>query len=227
VLIHVGPKQTAEILALANGELGDEELLTGLMFERFRKLAQAALNRIKSKYAALGTTMSETEAATYAANVEKAWVRLLKESVNALATKMFGGGAELGEASTVSREATAAARNAAASMGGQGAEAVVQNVNAEPMAPGPALGPDGLENLERRGVQATDEWEWVYGDAGARSAPFRPHQELDSGDGTTYSGPNDIGLAILGPFPRGSHYRPGDHAGCQCDFVRVLVAVNQ
>lgn len=63
-------------------------------------------------------------------------------------------------------------------------------------------------------------WRWVYGDHSSRTAPFDPHVELD---GLTFDETNwGDKLHSPDPFPKGSHYFPGDHKGCQC-LVEVVV----
>ncbi len=61
-------------------------------------------------------------------------------------------------------------------------------------------------------------WEWVYGDPGSRTSPFPGHEALDGVEFGSWSDPvllvndEDSWLGV-------THYRPGDHDWCQCDFV--------
>lgn len=72
---------------------------------------------------------------------------------------------------------------------------------------GPALAPYEPQILE---------WEWDYGSA-PRTNPYEPHMEID---GETFSGPDDP--ALDGVAPDGGPGFPGDHGGCECDWVPVL-----
>jgi hypothetical protein len=58
---------------------------------------------------------------------------------------------------------------------------------------------------------------WVYGPARRRS--FEPHLLLDGREFTNFDDPrlaNDYG------WPETSHYYPGDHNGCVCDFEPIV-----
>ena len=61
-------------------------------------------------------------------------------------------------------------------------------------------------------------WEWSYGDPGARQLPFPGHEDLDGvrfahwSDAVLIVSPEDAWLGT-------THYRPGDHDGCRCDFI--------
>ena len=72
--------------------------------------------------------------------------------------------------------------------------------------------------LEEQGV-TVEGYEWVYGGF-PRSHPFEPHQDLD---GLTFENFDDPALENTSGFPATSHYLPGDHAGCVCDVMPVLV----
>lgn len=82
-------------------------------------------------------------------------------------------------------------------------------------AGGVATGPRSLGTLIRLGL-ATVGWEWR---AGAPSHPFPPHQALQ---GTRFTSWDDPALVSAG-WPGLGHYFPGDHRGCQCDAVPVVV----
>lgn len=64
-------------------------------------------------------------------------------------------------------------------------------------------------------------WVWVYGDAGDRGTPFPAHEDLegqeflDWQDGVLSVRDEDSWLGV-------SHYHPGDHRWCQCDFAQVF-----
>jgi hypothetical protein len=77
--------------------------------------------------------------------------------------------------------------------------------------------------LAAEGVQ-TEAYLWVYGPA-FRAHPFQEHLDLD---GETFAG---FDADILSKSDKASwlpttSYFPGDHAGCACDLVPVLVGPN-
>lgn len=63
---------------------------------------------------------------------------------------------------------------------------------------------------------------WDYGDPGSRVTNFDPHLHLD---GKGFSDFDDPVLANSATFPSADFYRPGDHRGCQCLYVRELAVV--
>lgn len=100
----------------------------------------------------------------------------------------------------------------------------------EPLAPpatttgpgaagGVATGPAVLDAAARVGY-ATVGWEWA---TGAPSRPFEPHRSLEGVQFTDWSDPQ---LASAG-WPGFGFYFPGDHKGCTCDAVPVMVAPGQ
>lgn len=74
------------------------------------------------------------------------------------------------------------------------------------------------ETLSDHGA-SVEAYRWVYGPA-ARKSPFEPHRNLD---GVVFENFDDEVLANGNSFPPLSHYLPGDHAGCLCDFEPVIV----
>lgn len=83
------------------------------------------------------------------------------------------------------------------------------------LAGGVATGPRSLGALLRLGLAAVG-WEWTVG---APSRPFPPHQALA---GVRFTSWDDPALTSAG-WPGFGHYFPGDHKGCQCDAVPVIV----
>lgn len=82
---------------------------------------------------------------------------------------------------------------------------------------GVATGPRSLGTLTRLGL-AVVGWEWH---TGAPSVPFPPHSALE---GLRFTSWDDPALAnSAGTFPGFGHYFPGDHRGCQCDAVPVVI----
>lgn len=222
----IGRDETERVLALARKPIDDVAEFTAMLRSRFDKLAEQAKRKLSALYKSrLGRPMTAEETRRFLERQAASWSRLIQDTRESVEARLFGIGPTEGEVGSVSRNATRTARRAAAELGGQTVEGtVVGNPGAgEPLAPGPSLGPDGLDSLEDRGVVAEDEYLWLYGDPATRGAPFPPHERLDSGrTGTRYLGYEDPKLAIQGTFPRGSHYRPDDHAGCGCDFVPVF-----
>lgn len=81
---------------------------------------------------------------------------------------------------------------------------------------GPASGARMLRLVRRFGAVA-QAWRW---EVGMPARPFPPHQALA---GVIFRTWDDAALTNGGRFPHGSYYYPGDHRGCQCDAVPVLV----
>lgn len=86
---------------------------------------------------------------------------------------------------------------------------------AELPAGGVATGPAVIDTLATIQIRTTG-YEWVYGDPGSRQSNFEPHEALD---GIGFSSFQDPVLANPGSWPPVAYFSPGDHFGCQCDFV--------
>lgn len=81
---------------------------------------------------------------------------------------------------------------------------------------GPATGTRMLRLIARTGaVQVA--WRW---DVGMPAVPFPPHHALS---GLIFRSWDDASLTNAGGFPSRAYFYPGDHKGCQCDAVPVLV----
>lgn len=65
-------------------------------------------------------------------------------------------------------------------------------------------------------------YRWEYGDAAERSRPFPPHQALAGRTFATWDSPELAadGVSWLGALS----WSPGDHRGCRCSFVPVVLA---
>lgn len=72
--------------------------------------------------------------------------------------------------------------------------------------------------LQARGA-TLDAWRWTYGPA-LRLRPFEPHLRLH---GTVVTRFDDDRLVNAGSWPVVSHYMPGDHKGCLCDYEPVVI----
>lgn len=62
-------------------------------------------------------------------------------------------------------------------------------------------------------------YEWVYG-AYPRERPFEPHAALD---GLQFENFDDQRLRNFESWPPNEFYLPGDHDGCQCDFMPDMI----
>lgn len=62
-------------------------------------------------------------------------------------------------------------------------------------------------------------WQWS---TGMPANPFEPHQRLD---GVVFDRWDDERLRNPGSFPGGAYLAPGDHRGCQCSAVPVVVTL--
>lgn len=78
-------------------------------------------------------------------------------------------------------------------------------------------GKDSLDALTVGGFR-TLAFRWDYG-LMPRGREFEPHKRLD---GDPFSSWEDEKLSVTGDFPRRSFYKPGDHRGCLCTYVREL-----
>jgi hypothetical protein len=107
-------------------------------------------------------------------------------------------------------------RDALARAGGTLGSGAPSALGAGEAAGGPASGERMLRLLARTGaVQVA--WRW---DVGMPSVPFPPHQALS---GLVFATWDAEQLTNAAGFPHAGHYYPGDHKGCQCDAVPVLV----
>lgn len=64
-----------------------------------------------------------------------------------------------------------------------------------------------------------DGYEWKYGNP---ANTFEPHLRLDGVQFTSWEDPR-LAVGFGHSWLRRSHYRPGDHKGCQCAFVQVII----
>ena len=73
-----------------------------------------------------------------------------------------------------------------------------------------------LGQLERTQVG----YRWVHGFYGEPTRPFEPHDALDGAEGDSPEA--DIFLNA-DPFPDGDYFAPGDHEGCLCELIEVVL----
>lgn len=86
---------------------------------------------------------------------------------------------------------------------------------------GIATGDSALEDLQTYFQVDSEGGMWLYGDPSARTRPFEPHEALD---GIHFTDWNDDQLTNPDSFPDSDYYYPGDHDGCQCDYIPTLQA---
>lgn len=98
---------------------------------------------------------------------------------------------------------------------------VALRANGDPI-PGLATGPVMTDALKDHGG-TVEGYRWVYGPA-RRIEPFRPHQALDGKVFQTFTDP--VLLNSHG-WPPVSHYIPGDHGHCRCDFEPIVLTNEQ
>lgn len=130
--------------------------------------------------------------------------------------------AGIGEFDPTSKVPTGLIRQALSRAGGAsgltitGTDPYVALDNGQPMG---GIGTGELigETLAAGGAEI-DAYEWVYGPA-YRQSPFEEHEALD---GETFVNFDDDVLTA-GDWI-GDYYFPGDHDGCNCDFVPVIIA---
>lgn len=84
---------------------------------------------------------------------------------------------------------------------------------------GLALGPEARERIAQAGYQ-TEAYEWRYGDPGTRRTNFPPHEALNGTRFTSWTAP---ALESYTTWLAVSHYYPGDHRGCRCQAVPVVI----
>lgn len=81
---------------------------------------------------------------------------------------------------------------------------------------GPASGESMMRYVRTLGA-VTVAWRW---ETGMPARPFHPHHQLA---GVVFSAFDDPRLINGSGYPSGGYYHPGDHKGCQCDAVPLLV----
>ncbi len=84
---------------------------------------------------------------------------------------------------------------------------------------GLALGPEARERIAQAGY-TTEAYEWRYGDPGTRRTNFPPHEALN---GTRFTSWTAEALVSYTTWLAVTHYYPGDHRGCRCQAVPVVI----
>lgn len=83
---------------------------------------------------------------------------------------------------------------------------------------GVALGPVSADAIDADPGVEVAGYEWVYG---ISTRSFEPHLALD---GVAFEGFDDDVLSNDEGWPETDYYYPGDHDGCQCDFMPTLIS---
>jgi hypothetical protein len=81
----------------------------------------------------------------------------------------------------------------------------------------------GTQTLEATGWELSSRYRWVYG---VSENSFEPHVKLD---GTIFDdwAANELASANPDEWPYATHYFPGDHNGCRCDWLPVVLDPQQ
>ena len=218
-------------------ELSEDDLLAGALDDlapRFDARTAQAQRQVRTVLAAefdLDDAELDELAQVQDRDRNEAWVFLSAALLSVARSRLYDPTPEapaLGEADVSSVVPSGVVREAVARAGGGGG-ATVESLIA-PNAPGLAAvvesGPTGgvatgqtVMSLWARHGMVVGGWEWVYGDS---ERSFEAHLDLDGvqfanwTDAVLIVRPEDSWLGI-------THYRPGDHAGCRCDFVALSV----
>jgi hypothetical protein len=166
---------------------------------------------------------------TFADNREEGWTWLraaMERSAQKLLTDVSDVTGEGGDITTTDFLTMGDVRAALALAGGFGDDGTSSGLTDDgfPVDPSEPMGQVGTGDtiggfLADNGY-TREGFEWVHGGS---ANPFQPHLDLDGkryanwDDPTTSTG--DSG------FPPGGNYYPGDHNGCSCDFMPILMAV--
>lgn len=127
----------------------------------------------------------------------------------------------LGEFDPSSKVPTGLVRQAVARAGGASSLHVQDTnpyvvLNADKPAGGIGTG-ELIQGALSAGGAEVEAYEWVYGPA-YRLHPFEEHEALDGETFDTF----DSDILAAGDWV-GDYYFPGDHDGCNCDFVPVII----
>jgi hypothetical protein len=219
VIAQLGP-----VLLAANG-LEAEILIEGAFEDLeplFRKWVAAA--QIQALRAVGGGLVDDVAlVTTRAANLDGAWRWLADAFTSFAARRLFDPAADaspFGEADDTLGMPPNIVREALARAGGsqvtQGVGGSLVSVTGGPVG-GVASGQLVMDQIVERGLRPGG-YVWEYGPA-MRTRSFEPHLALDGVEFTSFDDPV---LANPGSFPAVSHFLPGDHAGCLCNYRRLI-----
>lgn len=234
----IGRETARSVLAAGNGGAPEDAALAGAWddLERDFLAWAAAAGAGALSLARSVVTLSDADAAVLSArqaqDVADAWAWMRTALTDLASQRMFDPdplAPAFGEFDASLRVPPALVRQAMARAGGTsglvtdgrgGAFVAVADSGAR-AAGGIATGDLLMGALADRGV-TTEGYEWVYGPA-YRSRPFEPHERLS---GQQFANFDDPVLANFTGWP-GSLSMPGDHDGCVCDAVAVLIVPAQ
>jgi hypothetical protein len=219
--------QPAEVVGVLLGqeraaEVVDPEALLAGAFTGLRDEWDAWVAQAEAEAAAAVNLATPDDATTVEATdpaaTDRGWAALLAGLMGLARARLFTAlDDEPGEADAHSAVPAGIIRDGLAVAGG-GSPGVAPFGTASMSGPGGLLsGPRWTRTLSMVGINR-DAWRWQ---TGFPTSPFEPHQRLS---GVQFDSWDDPALSNGTAWPRTSHYYPGDHRGCQCDAVPVLVA---
>lgn len=118
------------------------------------------------------------------------------------------------------RQAVARAGGAAGLTSSDSGSAWVAIADSGTRPPGGIATGDIMRGALRDAGGGVEGYEWDYGRA-QRKRPFEPHRELD---GVQFVNFDDAVLANTGGWPEFPYYMPGDHDGCLCDVIPIVLS---
>lgn len=120
---------------------------------------------------------------------------------------------------------TGIVRAALSVAGGAPAEDLAKDPSGTDMSLGAPVGQIGTGETITALVEAAggerEAYEWVHGPA---LKPFEGHEELD---GTQFENFDSEVLANNEGWPENAYFFPGDHGGCSCDFLPILLSPSE
>lgn len=202
-------------------DLTDDDLLAGALDDlgpRFDARVAQAQRQVRAMLAAefdLDEAELEELARSQDRDRAEAWTFLSGALLSLARGRLYDpapAALAVGEADASSTVPPGVLREAVARAGGGGA-AVAESGPAGGVATG-----ETVMGLWARHGRVVGGWEWAYGDPGSRSQTFESHERLD---GVQFAHWSDAVLLVdpADGWIGTTHYRPGDHPGCQCDFV--------
>lgn len=219
---HLGPSLIADAGLTLEDLIGDGFEGLGLRYATWAEQAQSLASGIVAEF--IGEFRSSATmpglAAAQAAHLRDSTEYLAREIGELARIRLFDAAliqtGELVPAGFV--RAVTAIAGGTTEVSIEGGSWVALTAGGTQAVPGIATGPDIMDALRDEGA-GIPGYRWVYGPA-QRGAPFPPHVRLD---GVTFTNFDDPKLANPGPFPPYSHFLPGDHAGCRCDYEPILI----
>ncbi len=230
---RLGPQMVSalglEIEGLLDGAFDDLEPLWHTWVERGQLAAIAAVEATEPALTAahIGPELRDELLASAEENRGLGWDVLLALLLLLAGARIFDpnpAAPSLGEHDPTLVVSPDLIREALAVAGGDAVEStigggLVRAGTSEP--PGGLVTGAAIRDLVTQSLRAQfDGHRWVYGDASARATNFPPHLALD---GVTFGTWDDPVLAnTAGSWPGVSHWHPGDHSGCLCNFEPLI-----